>query len=274
MPINKRVRALLYILMLFPLWWIQRIQAQPLTTVFVAAADGGGQNDEDDGGDGDDDDGDDDDGDDCSIDDDASDDGDDDDGDDDDVDCNDNGIKDRCDIANGTSLDVNDNGVPDECEPGVRSFCAGDGSANGGADCPCLNNAPAGTNSGCLNRSGVGASLTASGEPSVSNDTLVLTVTGIPDGVPAYFFQGGSDAGFQDFFNGLRCIGAPFVRMGKIAGSSGGVSFPFAGDPPISDQFDISAGETTYYQVLYRDNNGPCGFAANASNALQVVWGP
>ena len=77
------------------------------------------------------------------------------------MDCNDNGIKDRCDIANGTSLDANDNGVPDECESGVRSFCEGDGSANGGADCPCFNNAPAGTNSGCLNRSGVGASLTA-----------------------------------------------------------------------------------------------------------------
>ncbi len=31
-------------------------------------------------------------------------------------DCNDNGVPDDCDIANGTSTDCNDNGVPDECE--------------------------------------------------------------------------------------------------------------------------------------------------------------
>ena len=32
------------------------------------------------------------------------------------VDCNDNGISDGCDIADGTSSDCNDNGVPDECD--------------------------------------------------------------------------------------------------------------------------------------------------------------
>ncbi len=32
------------------------------------------------------------------------------------VDCNNNGVDDACDIANGTSLDVNLNGIPDECE--------------------------------------------------------------------------------------------------------------------------------------------------------------
>ena len=31
------------------------------------------------------------------------------------ADCNNNGIGDVCDIAQGTSLDCNDNGVPDEC---------------------------------------------------------------------------------------------------------------------------------------------------------------
>ena len=35
-------------------------------------------------------------------------------------DCNANGVRDDCDIANGTSSDVNANGVPDECE------CVGD----------------------------------------------------------------------------------------------------------------------------------------------------
>ena len=31
------------------------------------------------------------------------------------LDCNENGIPDRCDVADGTSDDCNGNGVPDEC---------------------------------------------------------------------------------------------------------------------------------------------------------------
>ncbi|UCE60884.1 MAG: S8 family serine peptidase [Phycisphaerales bacterium] len=34
-------------------------------------------------------------------------------------DCNDNGIPDECDVADGTSLDCNANTVPDECDPGL-----------------------------------------------------------------------------------------------------------------------------------------------------------
>ena len=33
------------------------------------------------------------------------------------VDCNDNGIEDSCDVADGTSPDCNANGIPDECDP-------------------------------------------------------------------------------------------------------------------------------------------------------------
>lgn len=43
------------------------------------------------------------------------------------VDCNENGINDACDIANGTSPDTDGNGVPDECESG----CVGDYDGNG-----------------------------------------------------------------------------------------------------------------------------------------------
>ncbi|MGD2111020.1 MAG: S8 family serine peptidase [Phycisphaerae bacterium] len=38
-------------------------------------------------------------------------------------DCNNNGIDDGLDIANGTSEDSNDNGVPDECEDGACCVC-------------------------------------------------------------------------------------------------------------------------------------------------------
>jgi hypothetical protein len=44
-------------------------------------------------------------------------------------DCNDNGVPDDCDIADGTSEDCNDNGVPDECdiESGESEDANGDG---------------------------------------------------------------------------------------------------------------------------------------------------
>ncbi len=44
------------------------------------------------------------------------------------IDCNENGIDDDIDIADGTSQDCNGNGVPDECEPDTD--CNGNGSAD------------------------------------------------------------------------------------------------------------------------------------------------
>jgi len=44
-----------------------------------------------------------------------------------DWDCNDNGVLDECDIADGTSYDLNENGIPDECE----DLCIGDVDGNG-----------------------------------------------------------------------------------------------------------------------------------------------
>ena len=45
-------------------------------------------------------------------------------------DCNENGVNDTCDIANGSSDDSNGNGVPDECE----NACPGDANGDGLAD--------------------------------------------------------------------------------------------------------------------------------------------
>ena len=189
------------------------------------------------------------------------------------TDCNGNGIDDSIDISEGTSRDNDEDGIPDECQPGSEPFCEGEGTEAGGVQCPCGNNAPPGSGTGCLNRNGVGALLTSTGVPSVSNDTFVLHVIGLPNGVAGFFFQGGTDAGPGTFGNGIRCIGGPFVRMAKIAGQPGGNQFPPPGGTPISEQFNIPAGATRYYQVLYRDGGGPCGASINASNGLRVVWG-
>jgi hypothetical protein len=190
-------------------------------------------------------------------------------------DCNGNGVPDDIDIQNGTSNDHNHDGVPDECQPFTKEFCEGDGSANGGAECPCHNNAPSGSPRGCLNGTGVGASLTSTGNPSVSHDTLVLHATNIPNGA-GYWFQGTAmeNGGNGSVFgNGLRCVGGSVVRVHKIPSGTNGGTLPGPGQPPIHILLGLNAGDTRYYQVWYRDPNGACGGSANTTNGEIVVWG-
>ena len=188
------------------------------------------------------------------------------------TDCNGNGIEDSIDIANGTSKDVNNDGIPDECEFFIKEYCNGTGSQNGGVDCPCGNNVP-NAPSGCANGSGNGASLTATGAASVSHDTLVLTASGIPTGKVGYFLFGQTTNGGIIFGDGVRCIGS-FRRVHKVAHSTGSDVFPAPNTPPISQQLGIIAGQQTFFQVVYRDGNGPCHNGGNATNALAILWGP
>ncbi len=189
------------------------------------------------------------------------------------TDCNNNGIDDSIDIADGTSQDVNNDGIPDECETSVKEYCNGTGSQNGGVDCPCGNNVPNGP-SGCANSSGSGASLTAAGAAFVSADTLVLTASNIPTGHVAYFLFAHGTGGPVTFGDGVRCIKGPFQRVQKVSHSSGSDVFPAPNTPPISQQLGITAGQLTFFQVVYRDGAGPCHNGANATNALAIVWGP
>jgi hypothetical protein len=194
-------------------------------------------------------------------------------------DCNSNGIADQIDvIPGGVSNDNNLNGVPDECEPGIRTFCEGSGAkSSGGANCPCGNNGNPGE--GCANDgNGQGGLLTGSGIPSVSNDTLSLTASQIPNGAPGFFWFARTTPGVSQtgtgvpFGMGLRCISSP-ILVRKL---DNGGTIPLAGAPSISAAMMISAGETTYFQYWYRNNTGPCGpgnGTTNATNGLEVIWG-
>ena len=190
------------------------------------------------------------------------------------TDCNKNGVDDATDIQNGTSADVNKNGIPDECEGGITEYCNGWGLQNGGVDCPCGNTLPPGSPTGCINSSGHGASLTGAGSPLVSHDTVVLTATGIPSGRVAYFLEGAVSTAGNPFGNGTRCIGGPFVRLGKVSHSTGHDTFPAPNTPPISQQLGITPGQQTFFQAVYRDAGGPCGAGSNATNAVAILWGP
>jgi hypothetical protein len=191
------------------------------------------------------------------------------------TDCNGNGIDDAIDIENGTSQDTNQNGIPDECEGSITDYCNGWGAQNGGVDCPCGNTSTPGSPAGCVNSSGQGASLTGTGVPSISQDTVVLTATGVPVGHVSFFIYSlSSSQSGSTFGSGKRCLRAPFTRIHKISSSTGSDVFPVPNTLPISQQLGITAGTLTFFQVFYRDS-GPCsGGGANATNALAISWAP
>lgn len=191
-------------------------------------------------------------------------------------DCNLNQIPDSCDIAGGGSQDLNANSVPDECE-GIVAFCFGDGAANGGPACPCGNNVAIGVQRGCVNSTGNGALLAGTGPTSLSGDGLTLTASSMPGVTSALFIQGtasaGSGLGTVPFNDGLQCLDGSLVRLGTRIASGGTSALGFPGTP-ISLLGGVGAPGQRFYQVVYRNNAGPCNFLSNSTNGLRVIWTP
>ncbi len=148
-------------------------------------------------------------------------------------------------------------------------YCSGDGS--GATQCPCGNNASPGE--GCANGTGAGATLSCSGDASISGDTLVLSSTNLLPNQPCLFFQGNNAINSGDgitFGDGLRCAGGGVVRLQ--------VRFPdAAGDAAtsisISSKGGCNAGDTKRYQNWYRDPaSSVCGSLFNLSNGVELTW--
>jgi hypothetical protein len=159
-------------------------------------------------------------------------------------------------------------------EPGVgASFCAGDGS---GTACPCGNSSAFGSNQGCTNSFGPGASLSAGGQPNVFNDTLTLQCSGLPVGTSALLFQGtqqdnlGSGTVFGD---GLRCVGGTVRRLQTTHAVGSIASWPPVGAPTISTSGGAVSGQLLHYQVWYRNAAAFCTPASfNLSQGLSIAW--
>ena len=141
-----------------------------------------------------------------------------------------------------------------------------------GQGCPCANDDPT---AGCTNSTGTGATLDASGMPSVAASTLVLSGSGLPAGQPGLYFQGlnavggGSGVAFGD---GLRCAGGGVARLQVRASDPSGSSSTTV-DLTVSGA--VTAGDSRTYQLWYRDPAGSvCGTGFNLSNGLQLVWTP
>jgi len=160
------------------------------------------------------------------------------------------------------------------CEPGV----------GGVATCPC-GNAPSGTGRGCDNSAGTGgAILTAKGGAYLSSDTLVFNASGEKPNATSVLLQGttSSTAGVV-YGQGIRCVGGTLLRLSTMTAHAGSVTAPPPRDPSISARSaalgnPISAGDTRWYLVFYRDPIvlGGC-FPASTFNCTEtgcVIWSP
>jgi hypothetical protein len=189
------------------------------------------------------------------------------------TDCNGNGIHDGCDIDSGLSQDADNNGVPDECQPTATAYCFGDGS---GTPCPC---GPGTAGNGCPNSVVAGgAHLGSTGFAYLSNDSMILDGSGMPNAAALYFqgtaqVAGGNGAVFGD---GLRCAAGTVVRLATKTNSNGGSQFPEILDPLLSVRGGIPMGSgptTRTYQVWYRNSAAFCtSDTFNLTNALSVLW--
>lgn len=151
--------------------------------------------------------------------------------------------------------------------PGAN-FCFGNGS---GTSCPC---GPGGAFTGCPNSVwSVGGRLTASGNPRISNDTLVLSsINSIPTG-PVLYFQGSQPiVGGSPFGNGLLCLTGSTPRLEVRFSNAAGVS-------PTTVQIHVlgaaNSGDLRYYQMCYRDDPSFCtGAGFGTTNAVSLMWLP
>jgi hypothetical protein len=123
----------------------------------------------------------------------------------------------------------------------------------------------------------MGAKLTASGNPSLAGDTIVLTTTQAPNS-SALYFQGtnqiASGAG-ATFGDGLRCAGGSIVRLGTQTNVAGTSQFPGAGDPPVSVKGAVTAPGSRTYQTWYRNASAFCTPSTfNLTNGWALTWAP
>jgi hypothetical protein len=158
------------------------------------------------------------------------------------------------------------------CDETGRTFCYGDGS---GAACPCGNSSAVGDRAGCLHSLGTGGTVRASGEPSLSDDTLVLNGASMTNSAVLYFqgmsaIANGAGAAFGD---GLRCLTGPIIRMSTKINVGGASTYPTGIDVALSVRGAVFTPGKRTYQARFRN---PAAFCTpdtfNYTNAIEILW--
>ena len=144
-----------------------------------------------------------------------------------------------------------------------------------GVDCPCSNDDPTG---GCVNSSGQGARLDATGSSSVSADDAVFTVTHMAPHAVSIILAS-RDQSAVPFRDGLWCLGSGAHRLEQHlnSGSAGSVQFTSAVQRLRDVSVTVSPGETWNFQVWFRDSpakNTPCGQKHNLTNGYSIDYTP
>lgn len=182
----------------------------------------------------------------------------------------------------GAELD-DDNGLDagsayllDTSSPQVHTgyaYCFGDGT---GAACPCggLGN----LGEGCANSAGLGgASLRGEGHASISADSFLLDVQGVPGSKPGLILRGdnqlangwGAPVG-----DGLLCAAGQSARSHVQITSAGSTSFNDVNGAGFGT-WTYGVGTRVNYQFWYRDPQNACsGLGFNWTNAWAVTWIP
>jgi hypothetical protein len=150
--------------------------------------------------------------------------------------------------------------------------CFGDDPSD---PCPCFPAVPLGVpGRGCPNSlEPRGALLVALGNPSVSNDTVVLQGLGMPN-ASCLYFQGAAtvSAGFGD---GRRCATGTTVRLGTKINVCNSSQYPAGPEMVVSVKGGVVPGNVRHYQVWYRNAAAFCTAAAfNLTNMVTIQWNP
>jgi plastocyanin len=151
-------------------------------------------------------------------------------------------------------------------DPVGTTFCIGDGTD---VTCPCGNTA--GSDEGCRNSTGSGATLVAGGSASVGADDLTFAGALLPSSKPCLLFSGNSSTAVP-LGDGVRCVATQIKRYSVILTSaSGTIDF----GPGLQSTGGYSNGDTRYFQLWYRDPQGSaCGNGFNLSSGAQVNFQP
>ncbi len=148
--------------------------------------------------------------------------------------------------------------------------------------CWCGNVPTAGTDEGCRNATGAGALLSGSGTPSISADSLVLTIEQGEPNEFAIFVSNIATGGNIPLFDGVLCllgdanlnrhVSSPtYLPIQLDATGTGTNAYPLS----VTDFTGQTVpGATVYYQVWYRSPNGPCLTYANTSSGRAITWLP
>lgn len=157
-------------------------------------------------------------------------------------------------------------------------FCFGDGS---GTPCPCGNEVTAGSQTGCANSTGGGATLLPTGTSSVSADGLEFSLVGGEAQTFALLWSGDNKLAsglgipfINNLSDGLRCMGGMALRHGVRMTDATGATFNTWG-PGIIAQGPFVSGQTRHFQVFYRKlPSTVCLTGLNTTQAVSVTFVP